>query len=68
MMGKRKEEAEDEEEVKHHYFFPKFLTSRNLLELEVCWSSSLFTIAHAMKLILREMGYRLRIRLSADKS
>lgn len=32
-LGKRKEE--DEEEIKSHYFFPKFLTSRNLLELEV---------------------------------
>lgn len=26
---------EDEKAVKEHYFFPKFLTSPNLLELEV---------------------------------
>lgn len=26
------------EVVKDHYFFPKFLTSRNLLELEVRWT------------------------------
>lgn len=38
-MGAGKEggkvKAIEEEEVMEHYFFPKFLTSRNLLELEV---------------------------------
>lgn len=35
MSGKAKESEVDTEEGLEEYFFPKFLTSRNLLELEV---------------------------------
>lgn len=57
------DEAAEQEHIKQHYFFPKFLTSRGLLELQVIWNHLFLAELH-----FANTASRWQIRTSGGKS